>query len=153
MSNNEENGPDLFHYIIMWKTLSGCPYSDPSPPTPLAFQLSSMDHVSFSPRSGYPQYKESRGQFESTLQCMSLQRTPNSIHHSDIWKGKQKWQAVSSGLILSHLIDLLWSCWHRNTLTFRFYYIVKIICKFFLPFVRTHCFKSGIKHPKTILDL
>lgn len=94
--------PDLFHYVIVWKSPNGC--SSPPPPTspqprythpprpgPLTLQPSSMSSGNFSPRSGYsPITKKPRGQLESTnfhTQRDKHAKESTIIHHKDVWKG------------------------------------------------------------------
>lgn len=61
-------------------------------------------------------------------------KNSTSIHHTDAWKENLKWQAVSSGLIVSNFSDLVQKCWHRNTLIFRFY-LVEIMHNFVFHFI------------------
>lgn len=158
------------------RTPSGCPQSTPS-----AHRSSRLSAVLNGP-----------WEFLTTIWLAPLQRAlwpawkhfhththkhaknSTSIHHKDIWKGNWKWQAVSSGLILSNLYDLVCYCWHRNTLRLfldavfvqKFskiviflalgvrnsaYIFIPVVCNrdqsvFYLVSITTHCFITVTTH-------
>lgn len=108
MCSREDPLLDRFHYVIIWKSPSGCPQSTNPPPRTRSSHLSAVLNGPW--------------EFLATTWLALLQGTlwaawkhastlvhkhvnDSSINHKEVWKGNWKWQALSSDLILSNCLS------------------------------------------------
>lgn len=108
MCSSEDPLLDRFHYVIIWKSPSGCPQSTNPPPRTRSSHLSAVLNGPW--------------EFLATTWLALLQGTlwaawkhastlvhehvnDSSINHKEVWKGNWKWQALSSDLILSNCLS------------------------------------------------
>jgi len=138
VSSSEETWLGLFHYVIMWKSPTGCPHSTSPPPPTRCSRLSAVINgpweflttIWFAPlqRTLWPAW---------TLTCIHEHTYNCCFHHKDVRKGNWKWQPVSQ-------TDWFWAMyiiWFADTGTM----IVSVCaaesncCVFYSVSVKTHC--------------